>query len=107
MYSFPLQDNEAILKKAHASLSVDNNSFTGALYLTNDRLVFVGYILDINNKHMEEIPLQHIRTVNKEKTFYLIPNVLVVETIRDRHVKFVVSERDDWFDTIKNQMTDN
>lgn len=104
MYTFPLQDNEAILKKAHASLSVDNNAFTGALYLTSNRLVFVGYILDINNKHMEEIPLQHIRALNKEKTFYLIPNALVVETIRDRQVKFVISERDDWFEKIQSQM---
>lgn len=104
MYSFQLGNDEKILRKDHASLSVDGESYTGGLYLTNDRVVFVGYILDIKKKFIEEIPFQLIRTINKEKTFFVLSNVLVLETIRDRSLRFVVKNRQDWFDAIEHQM---
>ena len=104
MYTFPLEPNEKILKKDHASLSVDGDAYTGALYLTTDRVVFVGYILDINSKYIEEILYQHIRTVGKEKSFFVLANVLVLETIRDRTLKFVVNERDSWYQTLSEQL---
>lgn len=104
MYSFQLGNDEKILKKDHASLSVDGEAYTGALYLTNEKVVFVGYILDIKKKFIEEIPFQLIRTITKEKTFFLLSNVLVLETIRDRSLRFVVNNRQEWFDAIGKQM---
>ncbi len=97
MYSFPIQETEHVLKKDHASLTIENSVFAGALYLTNERLVFVGYILDISNKFMEEVPYQHIREMNRGKTFCVIPNVLTVDTIRGRRLRIVVAKRDEWF----------
>ena len=105
MYTFPLGANEKIIKKDHASLSVDGNAYTGALYLTTDRVVFVGYILDINSKYIEEVPFQHIRTVGKEKTFFVLTNVLVLETVRDRTLKFVVKNRDNWYQMISEKFS--
>ena len=104
MYSFPLLEHETVLKKDHASLTLDDNSFTGALYLTNERLVFVGYILDIKKKYLEEVMYQHIYHLGKEKTFYLFPNVLIVETIHDKVLKFVVKDRDSWYEAIQEQI---
>ena len=104
MYSFPLLEHETVLKKDHASLTLDDNSFTGALYLTNERLVFVGYILDIKKKYLEEVMHQHIYRLDKEKTFYLFPNVLIVETIHDKVLKFVVKDRDSWYEAIQEQI---
>lgn len=104
MYSFPIEPDEQILKKDHANLYVGGNAFNGALYLTNERLVFVGYLLDLRQKYMEEIPLVHIKEMVPEKTFYLIPNVLVVTTIRGRKVKIVVNKRDEWLTGINKQI---
>ena len=104
MYTFPLGANERVIKKDHASLSVDGDAYTGALYLTTDRVVFVGYILDINSKYIEETPFQHITTVGKAKSFFVLSNVLVLETIRDRTLKFVVNDRDNWHQMISEQL---
>ncbi|WP_371370693.1 GRAM domain-containing protein [Sporomusa aerivorans] len=103
MYSFPLEDEELILKKCLASYSCDGNVLNGALYLTDHRLVFVGYALSINNKYMDEVLLTHIKEILPEKTFLIIPNVLKVITIKDKVIKFVVKGRDEWLEAINKQ----
>lgn len=103
MYSFPLQDKEQIVKKGHASMSVEGNAFSGALYLTNERLVFVGYLLNLNRKYLEEVPLEHISELKKEKTFYFIPNAFTVVSIRNRVLKIIIAKRDEWLKAISRQ----
>lgn len=104
VYSFPLTDDEQILRKDLANLYCDGEAFNGALYLTNDRIVFVGYILDINNKYLEEIPLTHVQELKQEKTFFFIPNVLVITTIKERNLKFIVNHRSEWYSLILEQI---
>ena len=103
MYSFPLEPEEIILKKCLASYSSNSDVLNGALYLTDSRLVFVGYALSISNKYMDEVPLTHIKELLPEKTFLLIPNVLKVVTIKDKVIKFVVKGRDEWLEAINRQ----
>lgn len=105
MYSFQLEQGESILKKDLANLQTEeDDALQGALYLTNERLVYVGYILDISKKYKMEIPLAHIRAVRPAKTFFVIPNVLRIETIRDEKLKFVLSRRNEWLDEISKQI---
>ena len=104
MYSFPLEKNETIIKKCLASYTSDNDVLNGALYLTEYRLVFVGYALSAANKYMDEVPLTHIKELRAEKTFYIIPNALRVVTIKDKVIKFVVKGRDEWFNAINDQI---
>lgn len=106
MYSFPMEDTEEIIKKSHASLHLEDSAFTGAFYLTSERLVFVGYVMDITRKYMEEIPLTHVREVCGEKTFYIIPNVLAVSTFTGKRLKVIVDpgDRNAWLKAIEQQL---
>lgn len=104
MYSFPLEADETIVKKCLASYSCDGDVLSGALYLTDYRLVFVGYALSISNKYMDEVPLAHIKELRPEKTFFLIPNVLKVVTIKDKVIKFVIKGRNQWLEEINKQI---
>ncbi|HWR43865.1 GRAM domain-containing protein [Sporomusa sp.] len=104
MYSFPLEPDETIIKKCLASYSCEGDVLNGALYLTDHRLVFVGYSLSIANKYMDEVLLTHIKTLGTEKTFFVIPNVLKVVTIKDKVIKFVVKGRNQWLAAINNQI---
>lgn len=104
MYSFSLEEREFILKKDLANLYCGSEAYAGALYLTSERLVFVGYLLDIESKYIEEVPLTHIEDIKPEKTFFVIPNVIAVKTIRDRNLKFIVNGRDSWLNAIRQQI---
>lgn len=104
MYSFPMEEDERILKKGLANLYCDREAFNGALYLTTGRLVFVGYLLDITSKYMEEISLSHVSEIMPESSLLIIPNALRVKTIKDRDLKFVVSQRNQWLAEINKQM---
>lgn len=104
MYSFPLTEDEVIIKKALANLEVDHHVFNGAFYLTNNRLVFVGYLLDLNNKYMGEMSLVHIDKIICKKSLYVIPNVLQIESIHDLIWKVVVDQRNDWYQAIQEEI---
>ncbi|CQR73968.1 hypothetical protein SOV_20850 [Sporomusa ovata DSM 2662] len=104
MYTFPLETDELIKKKCLASYASNREVLTGALYLTDQRLVFVGYALNIANKYMDEVPLAHIKEILPEKTFFVIPNVLKVVTIKDKVLKFIVEGRNEWLKAIQRQI---
>ena len=104
MYSFPVEASENIIKKGLVNLELDGEAFSGALYLTTGRLVFVGYLLDITHKYMEEVPLAHIAEMKKGKSLFIIPNVLNIFTIKDRKLKFVVQGSSEWFNEINKQI---
>ena len=104
MYSFPLEEQELILKKAMANLYCEGMVLHGAFYLTTCRLVFIGYLLDGPRKYMEEVLLVHISNIKVEKTFFIIPNVLLITTIKDKKLKIVISERDKWLIAVSQQI---
>lgn len=103
MYSFPLKDDEVIIKKGLASLHLPEHAFHGAVYLTNERLVYVGYVMDIAKKYMEEIPFSRVAEVAGAKTFYFIPNVLAVKTLAGEEFRFIVdaADRNDWLKAVQ------
>ena len=103
MYSFPVQANEDIVKKGLVNFEWNGESLSGALYLTTERLVFVGYLLDITHKYLEDVPLAHIREITRGKSLFIIPNVLKVSTIQDKTFKFVVSGSNEWMEKINKQ----
>lgn len=103
MYSFPLNEGEKILKKDHANMQKAGEAFHGALYLTNERLVFVGYMGDLSNKYMNETPLEHVQELLPEKTFYVIPNIINVQNLKDHNYKIIINNRDQWIQAINEQ----
>ena len=107
MYSFPVSASEEILKKGLANLHSSGDSFSGALYLTTERLVFIGYISDATHKFMEEVPLGEISELTQGKSLFLIPNVIGVQTTTDKSLKFVVRGRNSWFQEINKKITEN
>lgn len=104
MYSFHLEEDEHILKKCLTSYTCEKDVLTGALYLTEHRLVFVGYMLNLDNKYIDQIPLTHIKELLPEKTFFVIPNVIKVITIQDKVIKFVLDGRNKWLEAINHQI---
>jgi len=104
MYSFPVISGEEILKKGLANLHSSSEAFSGALYLTTERIVFIGYLSDVANKYMEEVPLAHICELTQGKSLFVIPNVIGVQTIMDKNLKFVVKGRNEWFQEINKQL---
>jgi len=104
VYSFPVEADEHILKKDLVNLELDGETFSGALYLTTERLVFVGYLLDITHKYMEVIPLAHISEMTRGRSLFIIPNVLNVCTIKDKRLKFVMNRNHEWLAQINKQI---
>lgn len=85
-------------------MHIELDAYTGAFYLTNERLVFVGYMMDITRKYLEEMPLGQISEIKGGKTFYIIPNVLEVNSCGGKQLKFIVEGRDSWLTAIKEEM---
>lgn len=105
MYIFQLAAEEKILKKAMCAAHIGDKAGLGALYLTTERVVFIGYERTaVTTTVEEEIPLEHIDEITAKKTLALLPNVVVIDTIRGRRFKFIVNDRDDWVAAIKEQM---
>jgi hypothetical protein len=103
MYRFSLNANEQILKKGEASLHIDDVGLTGALYLTNERLVFVGFVLGASRQQEKAISLKQIKKIEGEKTFFIIPNVIAITLDDDERFKVIVQGRDAWLVAIRSQ----
>lgn len=101
-YNFPLEEDETVLKKSMATLDLAD-SYVGALYLTNFRLVFVGYMPHDPNKYMYDVPLVHIRTIKPVNTLLILRNGIFIETIRDERLRIIISKRDEWLQAIEKQ----
>jgi hypothetical protein len=50
------------------------------------------------------VPLTHIKELLPERTFFVIPNLLKVVTIKDKVIKFVVENRNEWLKAINKQI---
>lgn len=103
MYRFSLEQNEQILKKGTASLHVDRDVFAGALYLTNERLVFVGYVHGVNTKYEKAFSLKQIKEITLTKTLFIIPNAFVVTLADNEQFELVVHGRNEWLEAIRSR----
>jgi hypothetical protein len=105
VYRFTLLHNEFILRKGLACLEIDDCHLDGALYLTNERLVFVGNKSGMGKaKYKLEIDLAHIEMIKAGKTFGLIPNVVFINTFQGGRYKVIVRDRDQWIARTTIQM---
>jgi len=104
MYSFPLWEDENIIKKSHASFHVDGEAWSGAFYLTTRRLVFVGYMMDISKKFLGDIPLTELREVKPGKTFYIFPNVIHIAAFDGYCCKVIIEGRNAWLNAIHEEL---
>ena len=104
MYRFTLEENERILKKDKASLHIDDVGLIGALYLTNERLVFVGFVLGASHQQEKAVFLKQVKEIRAGKTLFIIPNVLDITLHNDERFNIVVKGRDEWLGAIRTQM---
>jgi hypothetical protein len=104
MYRFSLSENEKILKKDAATLHIDREALSGALYLTSGRLVFVGYEAGVAYKTEKAVSLDRIAEVRAGKTMFLIPNVLDITTRDNERLKIIVLGRDEWLAAIQQKL---
>jgi len=104
MYSFPLREDERIIKKSHASFHVEGEAWSGAFYLTNRRLVFVGYMMDITKKFLGDIPLTELSEVKGGKTFYIIPNVIHIASRDGYRCEVIIEGRNAWLSAIEEEL---
>ncbi|HSW64374.1 MAG TPA: GRAM domain-containing protein [Dissulfurispiraceae bacterium] len=106
MYRFSVEKDEKILKKGCASLHIEDATLSGALYLTNARLVFVGHILGGNAARKElSVPLTRIASVKGGKTALIIPNAVDVVTTADEKLRLVLRDRREWLSAIERELS--
>jgi stage V sporulation protein SpoVS len=101
MYRFPLEHTEQIIKKDLATLHIDRVGLTGALYLTNERLVFVGYEVGVVFKMVKAFSLMQIREIKAGKTMFIIPNALEITIENNERLKIIIQGRDTWLTAIR------
>ena len=104
MYSFSMHDNEQIIKKDHANFDSNAEKLHGALYLTTERLVFVGYVMGMDRKYLMEMPLESLKEVSKARSLGLIPNALVVKAATKESARFVLRRRNEWYQALMEHM---
>ena len=104
MYSFALLANETILKNGLACLELDEFHLYGALYLTNERLLFIGYTRMNAFKHKVEIDLAHIEHLQTKKTLSLFDNAIQIMTFQGFTCTIIIDQRDQWATDISQQM---
>ncbi len=99
-----MNENEVILHKELANMHDNDLIANGGLYLTNERMVFVGYIPNSRTRVSCDVSLYRIREVRPEKTFRLFNNIIRIISIRDEEYKFIVDSQKEWLRQIKVQL---
>ena len=99
-----MTENEKIMHKALANMHDNDLIVNGALYLTNERMVFVGYLPNDITKVSCEISLYHIKEIRPEKTFRMFNNIIRIISIRDEQYKFIVDKQKEWLAQIDRQL---
>jgi hypothetical protein len=105
MYKFDLEKDEQIIKKGMASFKDDSETLTGALYLTNKRLIFVGYLHGITFKSEKAVNLKQISTIIGCRTLFIIPNGIEITTQDGEHLSLSLTERDNWLLAIRHRIS--
>jgi hypothetical protein len=104
MYRFKVGQNEKILHKGLASLHIEEATFSGALYLTNERLVFVGHMLGGNASTKEvSVPLGQIGSIRGVRTALIIPNGVEIVTKGNDRLRLILRNRKEWLTAIARQ----
>lgn len=104
MYRFKVGEKEQILHKGLASLHIEEATFSGALYLTSERLVFVGHMLGGNASTKEvSVPLGQIASVKGGRTALVIPNVVEIVTNTNDRLRLILRNRNEWLTAIARQ----
>lgn len=104
---FKLQEGENIIKKGGANLSNVLNAKGGKLYLTNQRLIFIGHGMNIGNDaytvNLSDIMYaKKAPTINIMLLFIPVPNAIVIGTNNGKATKFTVTGRKKWLKEISN-----
>lgn len=103
-YGFDLNENEKIVHKALANMHDNDLIVNGALYLTNERLYFVGYLPNTGTRMFCEVSLYHVKEVRPEKTFRIFNNILRIIGIGEEQYKFIVDDQKIWLKEIDKQL---
>lgn len=104
MFGFRLQPGESLLKRGEGCMSVEDSTVLGTLFLTTQRLIFVGLTRRyLTSVAAVEIPLEHIDTIKTGKTLKFIANAIRLTTIRGGNFTFLVGDRDRWVSAISEQ----
>jgi len=103
-YEFNMLENEKILYKALVNMHDNDLIVNGALYLTDERMVFVGYVPNERTRVSCEVSLYHIKEIRPEKTFFLFNNIIRVINVRDEEYKFIVDDQKNWLEKINTQI---
>lgn len=103
-YGFEMTENERIKHKSLVNMHDNDLIVNGALYLTDERLVFVGYVPNERTRVSCEISLYHIKEVKPEKTFFVFKNIIRIINIRDEEYKFIVDNQKEWIEQINLQI---
>lgn len=106
MYSFQIQPGEQMLKKGLASLQAEDATLSGAIYLTDVRLVFVGYLLGGPAIKKElSLPLADILSIAGGKTALIIPNAVDITPAGADPFRLILRDRNAWLSAIRDQMS--
>lgn len=101
---FPLTEGESLVRNGRANMQRGAETVGGTLYLTTERLVFVGHAFNVRSGP-SEVPLALIAEVGTAWTkllgvIPLMPNSIAV-TLRDGTVlSYVVTGRTSWIEAI-------
>jgi len=98
--------NEQLILETPANHFKGIEAVGGKLYLTNKRFVFKSHKLNVQ-RHELSINLSDIIIAEKHKTFGLINNGLIVQTINGAKEKFVLEDANKWIiqlDIAKNDI---
>jgi len=99
-----MTETEKIVHKALVNMHDNDLIANGAMYLTDERLVFVGYVPNERTRVFCEISLYHIKEVKPEKTFLVFNNIIRIIDIRDEQYKFIVDDQKVWLEQIDLQI---
>ena len=96
---FDLNKDEVVIHQGDANLFRKNEVTGGLLYLTNERLIFVPHIFNIDRSR-QDIEIEEILRLKEVRTL-IIDNGLVIESKQQVDYRFVLNEREKWVEELE------
>ena len=87
-YGFEMTENEKILHKGVANMQEGQAIVNGALYLTNERVVFVGLVPESRTMVQSEVSLYQVREVRSKRTLFIFENIIEIENLQGDVYRF-------------------
>ena len=103
-YGFEMTENEKILHKGLANMQEGSAIVKGALYLTNERMVFVGLVPESRTMVQSEVSLFHVREVRLKRTLFIFENIIEIENLQGEVYKFILDKQKVWHAEIHKQL---